>query len=463
MNNIVKKSVYLTNLFVDMKSDTKWNEDDLKVTLLVLSKLSHNKIYLPDYYNDNENSFDMKLFEERILAIPREYIITRSEFADATGVSSSHVARNINSMRRSLVKKIIDTPHPVESNDTMSGESISWFSKISYSNKNGEIIFKINEDALGRLVAFVKYTKVDFSNIVNMNNGSAIYYYLFFKILMDASKTKKMIMSLLEFKERINLSGKYIKLSHFKEKVLDVIKFQICKYTDINFDYELIKEGRAFTKIKFIFDYKPEIIEPKKNKTYAAQNKKIHVLKDDMSSQYIDESSPFEHILTGWSIRAKKVVELEETYSLDVIQSAIELTLEKEKAGEIKTTKAAIFLGILENKQQASDEVFEREQQQLAKQDEKDHLKALGAEYDAIQKVISYNDDEISSYLSAKAMGATYEISPALNEQLLNMSCVDAEKFKGFRPKLAVLHNGYFDINQDKKVFPNLYDLLILI
>ena len=460
MNDIVKQSFYITGLFADIKSDSKWTECEIKTVLMLFSELSQHRVYIPDFYKDKKNKIiDKTKLYESIAKVPREYRFTREEFSNKTSVNKSHLAREINKVRKSLVKKTINTPHPIDQDDFDSGETIAWFSKITYHNKTGEILIKINEDAIDRLVALVNYTKIDFSKIITIKNANSIFYYLFFKILIDSSTKRYIEVSLKEFKEKINLSDKYIKISHFKEKVLDVIKRDINDVTDLNIEYHLVKVGRAFTKIKFTFDYKTEYSE-RKSKGTVKQIKAPQIIKRTDDYNYY---SPFEQILVGWNIRAKKVGELEEEYSLDVIQSAINKTLEKEKAGEIKTTKAAIFLGILENKQLASDEQFEREQAVAIENQEKILKKQLADEYDAIQKVINDNADEISKYLSAKSINAKYEINSELNNQLLNMSCVDAEKFKNFRSKLPVLHNGYYDMKLKKEVSPNIYQFLTIL
>ena len=150
--------------------------------------------------------------------------------------------------------------------------------------------------------------------------------------------------------------------------------------------------------------------------------------------------STFKHILTGWNISAKKVGDLEKTYSLDVIQSAIELTLEKEKAGEIKTTKAAIFLGILENKQLASDEQFERAKIKIEQQQEKELREQVSAEYDKLSSFILSNQDIIQSVLTSntKHLPITDKNAIPIFEKLKS---IDADKFRGYTtPILSFYH-----------------------
>ncbi|MBK2043675.1 replication initiation protein [Allofrancisella guangzhouensis] len=453
--DLVKKTFNLTSIFADIKSEHSWTTIEVKTVLLVLEKISKYTIYLPNF----DENIQQDEIDKAIKEIPLIYEISTDLFKEITGVRSDNLAREIKKVSKGLLSKVIMTSHPLESKNNKSFVGFTWFTKVEYSNNTGKILLKLNSDAVDVLVAFVKYSKVSFEYITKLKNNYSIHTYLTLKILKDASYKEKVVLDVEEYKEKLGIKHKYKNIFELKTRVLEVIKLEINEHTDIKIDYELIKEGRAFTKIKFTFDYKLECLE-QKNKP----NRKIQVVNSLMfNDEFASSDSPFEAILVGWGIRAKKVVEIEESYSLDVIQSAIDLTLEKEAAGEIKTTKAAIFLGILENRQLVSDEIFEREQQEIAKQQEKEYQKQLAVEYEAIEKFINDNSDEISNYLSIRSGGGSFELSSSVKEELSNLACVDAEKFKDFRPKLPVLHEGYFDIKQRKEVRPNMYTFLTLI
>ena len=57
-------------------------------------------------------------------------------------------------------------------------------------------------------------------------------------ILISSSEKRSIVLSLQEFKQRINLSDKYIKLSHFKSKVLELVVDEINLVSDIHIEYE---------------------------------------------------------------------------------------------------------------------------------------------------------------------------------------------------------------------------------
>ena len=430
---IVKKSFYLTSLFADIKSEHNWTTHETKLTLLLFAQLDKYKIYLPDF-NNFENDIDAYLNQVR--QIPQEYTFTKEQFKEVTGTDSSHLSRDIKKAIKGLLSKIIIMPHPLAPNDKESLEGITWFNKINYLNTTGIIKIKLNRDAIERLVAFVKYSNISFENIVNLQNQNSIFTYLTLKILRDASRYKELELTIEEFKDRIGCSNKYKLTKDFRVYVLDIVKREINKFTDLDFDFQLKKVGKAYKYIKMNFDYKPEYLEQKVKSKYKQQKigQMVKNVKDD------DYDSPFEHILTGWNIRARKVVELEDTYSLEVIQQAIDLTLEKEKAGEIKTTKAAIFLGILENKQSAFDEQFERDKIKNKQQQEKQLREQVSAEYNTLSSFILSNQDLIQSVLTSntKHLPITDENAIPVFKKLKS---IDADKFRGYTvPILSFYH-----------------------
>jgi len=446
-NDIVSKSFYLSGLFSDIKPDVSWTSNELKLVLLIFSELSKHRIYLPDFDYFDKN---MDEFYSMVNNIPLEYKFSRKKFQEVTGVPDKHLAREIKKTIRKLLSKTMITPHPLDQNDHNSIEGITWFSRINYFDKTGLLNIEMNRYALERLIALIKYTNIDLDIISNLSNHNSIYLYLTMKILKDSNTHKDIrviTMTLDEFKERLSLTNKYRSISTLEEYVLKTIHKDINSVTDIDFTYILEKgeSGKAKKYIKMIFDYKPENLEEKSKEKV----KKVKQLKDSkiIESKSIDEyDSPFKQILISWNIRARKVIELEEIYSLDVIQSAINLTLEKEKAGEIKTTKAAIFLGILANKQLASDEQFEKAKNELENQQDKKLREKISAEYDKLSSFILSNQDIIQSALTANTKQLPITDKDAI-PIFKKLKSINADKFRAYT--VPILNFYHFESNSN--------------
>ena len=61
-----------------------------------------------------------------------------------------------------------------------------------------------------------------------------------------------------KLKELLFIEDKYSDIYLFKKKVIDIAKKELAKKTEISFKYNLIKEGRKYTKIEFFITHHPE-------------------------------------------------------------------------------------------------------------------------------------------------------------------------------------------------------------
>lgn len=459
MDNKLEKQFHLTSVFKDALPNSSWTSSEIKVVMSLFAYLDEYKIYLPSFNSQEEINVLIK-------KIPLEYSMSKNEFIKITNIDASNFSREIKAIRIGLAKKLFNTPHPTDPHKD-SGESITWFSKISYTAKESNLVFKINSDALENLVSFVKYSKIKYEYIKPLKSNYTIYTYLFLKIIKDISRNKDKTKETLltkDLKEKLGLADKYKNINMFREKVLDVVKYEINEFTDLTFDYELEKEGRTFKYIHLYFDYKKQHVIESPKKCMVDDLTDPFCFTTNASEDDYDETSVFEETMFSWGIRAKKIAEIENTYSLSSIQAAIDETEKAEIDGRIKKTQASFFMGTLENKQKNDDEIFEREM--TAAQNKQDSvLKAVESEkkesqYKVIESDISLHEDDLSRYLSSKGMGATIDISPELSEFLERLSNVDQDLFKGYKPNFAVLDKGYFDYKTQKQIRPNMYDFL---
>jgi len=110
------------------------------------------------------------------------------------------------------------------------------------------------------------FTRFKIQNIKPMTSSHAIRIYLLLKQYDDTGWRE---MSLDDFKKIMELEYKYPRIYDLKKYVLEVAKRQINENTDIEIDYELIKQGRKYTKIKFKIKSK----EKEKKKSIQTDNR----------------------------------------------------------------------------------------------------------------------------------------------------------------------------------------------
>jgi len=138
------------------------------------------------------------------------------------------------------------------------------------------------------------FTKFNIQNIKPLTSIYAIRIYeLCKRFYKDSSHAQ---ISIDQLKKILQIENKYKQISDFRKRVLDVAKKQINKNTDLEIDFELIKEGKKYTKVHFIVKqhigdaHKKR--DPETLKTLKARLKKLYKGKQ-ISEDYAPVAGPW--------------------------------------------------------------------------------------------------------------------------------------------------------------------------
>ena len=140
----------------------------------------------------------------------------------------------------------------------------TWFTKIAYYDGEGRVTLKMDSELKDLLTEVKQRICYDIGNTLNCVSkySKRLYYYL--KLYED---TGWRIDTIENLHSKMKCPDSYMKnYGKFKEKVLNVALQEINNITDIQFDYEEIKEGRRVVRLKFNIKNKnviPKIIEVK--------------------------------------------------------------------------------------------------------------------------------------------------------------------------------------------------------
>jgi plasmid replication initiation protein len=92
------------------------------------------------------------------------------------------------------------------------------------------------------------YTKF---NILNIKPLSSVYAIRVFEMCKQFESTGWLTLELAELKKRLKIEGQYSRIYDLKKWVLNVAVKQINENTDININYKLRKQGKAYKYIDF--------------------------------------------------------------------------------------------------------------------------------------------------------------------------------------------------------------------
>lgn len=387
---------YITSVFSDMKSTHTWSSNEIKVIMFLFKELSPYR----QYFSSVE---EIKSLEplEIINGVPRIITMTRDEFHHVTGVGRPHLAREINKVRKSLSERSIHTPHPAEPKNTKSGASLAWFSEIIYSDDSGIIDFYFNERVLWRIMVFVKYARINFKYIASLKNHHAIQSYINFKILKDASKQNELLIDIDYFKEKLSISGQYIKFSHFKQKVLDVIESEINQKTDLELWYEPVKNKNKYTGVFFKFNNRIIDHEPDDDPITANPN----IDGDEITYPIEEENHQNEKtILRSYGISVKAIEKYFAPltgYKIEHIQEAITRFETEIARGKIIANKPAYFAKVLNSVVDDSQALLQAQSLEAEKQQRIEKSNKVKTAWDELDRYISSNEGYVLSIIDS--------------------------------------------------------------
>ena len=207
------------------------------------------------------------------------------------------------------------------------GETIifRWLTKISYKDDTGYIKIKFSEDLQPYLHNLQgNFTAYYIDQIANFKSIYSVRLYEHAIMVLNKNETNKDKFHILisDIKKQLELGDKYNRFSNLKIRVLEKAKEEINKFSDLNFDYKVIKLGRSPHQIEFSVNRKTEIEDLSKPQRIKVQTKIL----EDAKKLAIEAG-------TGWDIYA-----IEEQFYAYI-----------KKAGEPKNLKSA-FIGFVKKK-----------------------------------------------------------------------------------------------------------------
>jgi plasmid replication initiation protein len=235
-------------------------------------KLSYNKEYYTVMANDIiKGKQEMSLQEARIIRLLitqvvkedkdlKTYTCRIKDLADFLGIHSENLYRDIRGICKQLLKRTVDigTGNPKDP-----WESFQWIQLAKYDN-NGNITLMLSEQIKKYVIDLnCWFTQYPLGSILSMQSFYAIRLYELLKCYDGISRYEKEYyeFSLKYLREFFCCEDKFIRISDFKRKVIDIAIKEINDKTDIWIDVEYVKLGRAINSIKFYIHFNPKNVK----------------------------------------------------------------------------------------------------------------------------------------------------------------------------------------------------------
>lgn len=294
--------------------------------------------------------------------------VYQKDIQDKVGIDIMHLNKeHREEIIEELMKKIITIKDIENPNNFV---KFALFRDTEY--KNG----LLRVDLSPKILPYIKeaqeklFTRFKIQNIKPLTSSHAIRIYLLLKQFEDTSWRE---IDINEFKKMLELEYKYKRIYDLKKYVLEVAKKQINENTDIKIDYELIKKGKKYTKIRFTI----------KRKNKEIENKELHS-EDRVQEKKEDNLTSFRLDLLK---KSNVIIQLnDEIYELknNLLYKGNKI-LDRTEAFNIwqELYKNKDKIKIIENKEE-----FEKEQEEKRKEQLKQELlkNYFGKKYEMIEK-----------------------------------------------------------------------------
>lgn len=183
----------------------------------------------------------------------KPYIISIKGISELLGISESNLYRDIDNITDDIIK------NPVYIRQVHSRQikwvKIPWVSRCEYNSDIG-VAIKLNDDLKPFLIRLKEhYTQYTLDNILCMKS---VYAIRIFELLQGRIMTRLLPkvgqyieISLQELRQCCDCEDKYLRFTHFKDRVLEPAKKEINELTMFWVKYDYIKTGKAVTAIRF--------------------------------------------------------------------------------------------------------------------------------------------------------------------------------------------------------------------
>lgn len=176
----------------------------------------------------------------------KPYRIRIQDYAKAVGTQSKSHYKEIREAAQNLISRIADIPR-----DDGGWLKVAFLSSAEYFKGEGMLELCFDPKLKPYLLELKsRFTAYDIRNVLTLQSSYSIRIY---ELLKQFEKIGERTFRVDQLKEVLGISSRqYKRYNDFKRFVIQQAYQDLKRHTDINFEYEEIKEGRRIASIRFI-------------------------------------------------------------------------------------------------------------------------------------------------------------------------------------------------------------------
>jgi len=175
----------------------------------------------------------------------KDYSIAIKDFSELVGIHSNSQYKDIKQVTKKLISRVFTIQNQGEE------LQISWLSSAKYITGKGTVVLSFDRKLKPFLLQLkTHFTKYRLHQIMQLKSSFSIRIY---ELLKQYQKLETRVFEVYLLRERLGIENEqYKNFNDFKRFVILVAQEELAEKTDISFEFEEIKVGRAVGKIRFI-------------------------------------------------------------------------------------------------------------------------------------------------------------------------------------------------------------------
>jgi len=180
--------------------------------------------------------------------LPKDNLFTlwAADFAETYAIPVDQAYEALNEASTSLYER------DVKVFDGKVKERFRWVYHVKYYPGEGKVCLGFSQTIMPYLSLLNKqFTSYQMANVAKLRSTYSIRLYEF---LIQYRSTGKLIITLDDLKQRLELDGRYDRFSNIKMRILDPAVKELKEKSNLVINWRVIKKGRTVDRLEFTFE-----------------------------------------------------------------------------------------------------------------------------------------------------------------------------------------------------------------
>ena len=355
----------------------------------------------------------------------KSYRIYIKDFVEAIGTAHKGEYERAREITLNLMKRVMEIPRP------KGYLQVSFLSSAEYITGTGYVELSFDPKLKPYLLQLKeRFTQYDIRNVLALQSFYSIRIY---ELLKQYVKLGERVMEVDELRELLKLPDSYKHYASFKRRIILQAQKDLSRHTDLSFDFEEIKTGRKFTRIRFII----------RGNRVATAIPRLQEALSGSAGPSLPVTPLFQRLVEEFGFKERQAEEVLLNYPEAYIEENLAVVVKRLQAGKVKEVVPYTLKALEEDfrKKETPAERVHREKREVTQQ-ERQQEQAAEAERELLRTQFEHERDGLITQLHVQH--SLEELASDFTSYLMREN-----KFAfDFVKRTVVKQGGTFELNE---------------